>query len=139
MNTFLIIIAAIAGALVGWYLLAAIYKFTIIGLARRVVRKQGTEWIEDPQVREWVESQFPEDLIAAGQGVIQIAVEQDQGQLFAYTIEPTGDRYLTQAPTAHQLIEAITQHFADGYKYLRIEVPPDRGGDLLEQLIINED
>ena len=124
-----IVLSLVLGFVIGWrinqFLQLIAFKRILqeLGISevdmRRLAKKNGIELPDEPR--------DPEPAAPGPQPVIEIRIEQHQGQLFAWRLDT--DQFLAQGQDSEGLQQILQERFRDS----RIVVRRDQGGDLLQK------
>ena len=121
---------------VGFRLGQALFSLVLSWYTVRVLRRHGSDWIEDPELKSWAEQEFgpylnpqpPKREIPA----LQVGIEQHGSQLYAFALE--SDQFLAQGGSAPELLKRLEEHF-ENQPAVKIEVPREHGGHLIEDSV----
>lgn len=114
-----ILLALIAGIWIGKTVTNAWNQWTFMEILKDLK-------ISEQDLRRLREQQFPEDSPAAADPVVEIKIEQHQGQLYAFRKDT--DEFLGQGTDRDSLIARI----AERYKGVKFVVQQDQGGNLIQ-------
>ena len=121
---------------VGFKFWSALFSLVLSWYAVKVLRRHGSDWIEDPELKSWAEQEFGPYLNpqppAREIPTLEVGIEQHGSQLYAFALK--SNQFLAQGGSAPELIKRLEERF-ENQPAVKIEVSREHGGHLIEDSV----